>query len=84
MIQNQIWNDLMQVNQAALENAFTAVTLVQEQTERMLHLTLDQAALLPREGKKVFTEWVKVWGKGNETFKKAVDYSFRQMEGFLT
>lgn len=84
MTQNQVWNHLMQFNQAALENAFTAITLLQEQTERMLNLSLDQAALLPKEGKKVFTEWAKVWGKGNETFKKAVDDSFHKMEAFLT
>jgi hypothetical protein len=84
MIENQVWNDLMQLKQAALENTFTAANLLQEQTERMLNLSLDQAALLPREGKKVFTEWVKVWGKYTETFKKVVDNGFHNMEGFLS
>jgi hypothetical protein len=84
MIQNQVWNDLMQFNQAALENALTAATLLQEQTERMLNLSLDQATLLPREGTKAFTAWVQVWGKGAETFKQAVDRGFHQMESLLT
>jgi ubiquinone biosynthesis protein Coq4 len=84
MTQNQVWNNLMQSNQAVLENAFTAMTLLQEQTERMLNLSLDQATLLPKEGKKVFTEWVKVWAKGNEILKKSVDDSFHRMEGFLS
>jgi hypothetical protein len=83
MIQNQVWNDLMQFNQAAVENALTAITLLQEQTERMVNLYLDQAALLPKEGKKVYNEYLKAWSKGSETFKKAVDAGFQQMEGLL-
>jgi hypothetical protein len=83
MTENQVWNHTMQFNQAAFDYAFAAITLLQEQTERMLHLSLDQTALLPKEGKKVFTEWVKVWAKGNETFKKAVADNFDKMEGFL-
>jgi hypothetical protein len=84
MTQNQGWNDLMQFNQTTRENTFSAVILWQEQTQRMLHLSLDQAALLPREGKKVFSEWGQVWSKGYKTFKKVVDDSFHQMESFLT
>jgi hypothetical protein len=83
MIQNQVWNDLMQFNQAAVENAFTAITLLQEQTERMVNLYLDQATLLPKEGKKVYNEYLKAWSKGSETFKKTVDAGFQQMEGLL-
>jgi hypothetical protein len=83
MIQNQVWNDLMQFNQAAVENAFTAITMLQEQTERMVNLYLDQATLLPKEGKKVYNEYLKAWSKGSETFKKAVDAGFQQMEGLL-
>lgn len=83
MTQNQVWNDTMQFNQAAWNYAFTAITLLQEQTERMVNLSLDQAALLPKEGKKVYNEYLKAWTKGSETFKKAVDAGFQQMEGLL-
>lgn len=83
MTQKQVVNQMMEFNQAAFDNTFNAITLLQDQTERMLHLSLEQATMLPKEGKKVFTEWLKACTKGSETFKKAVDDSFQKMEGFF-
>ena len=83
MEKQQAFKQMMEFNQAAFDNTFNAMTLLQEQTERMLHLSLEQATMLPKEGKKVFTEWLKACTKGSETFKKAVDDGFQKMAGFL-
>jgi len=83
MNQKQNMNQMMEFNKAAFDNTFNAMTLLQEQTERMLQLTLEQAMMLPKEGKRVFTEWLKACTKGSETFKKAVDDRFQKMEGFF-
>lgn len=83
MEKQQAFKQMMEFNQAALDNTFNAMTLVQEQTERMINLSLEQATMLPKEGKKVYTEWLKAWTKGSETFKKAVDEGFQKMAGFL-
>jgi len=83
MEKQQAFKQMMEFNQAAFDNTFNAMTLVQEQTERMLQLSLEQATMLPKEGKKVFTEWLKACTKGSETFKKAVDDSFQKMQGFF-
>ena len=84
MTQKQVVNQMMEFNQAAFDNTFNAITLLQEQAERMLHLSLEQTTMLPKDGKRVFTDWLKAWTKGSETFKKAVDDGFQKMEGFLT
>jgi hypothetical protein len=68
---------------ATFDNSFSAMLMLQEQTERMIHLSLEQATMLPKEGKKVYTEWLKACTKGSETFKKAVDDGFEKMAGFL-
>jgi hypothetical protein len=83
MEKQQAFKQMMEFNKAAFDNTFNAITLLQDQTERMLNLSLEQATMLPKEGKKVFTEWLKACTKGSETFKKAVDDGFQKMQGFL-
>ncbi len=83
MEKQQAFKQMMEFNKAAFDNTFNVMTLLQEQTERMINLSLEQATMLPKEGKKVFTEWLKACTKGSETFKKAVDDSFQKMEGFF-
>jgi len=83
MEKQQAFKQMMEFNQAALDNTFNAMAMLQEQAERMIHLSLEQATMLPKEGKKVYTEWLKACTKGSETFKKAVDDGFQKMEGFL-
>jgi len=83
MEKQQAFKQMMEFNKAAFDNTFNAMTLLQEQTERMINLSLEQATMLPKEGKKVFTEWLKACTKGSENFKKAVDDGFQKMQGFL-
>jgi hypothetical protein len=83
MEKQQAFKQILEFNQAAFNHTFSAMTLLQEQTERMINLSLEQAAFLPKEGKKVYSEYLKAWTKGSEAFKKAVDAGFQQMAGFL-
>jgi hypothetical protein len=46
------------------------MTLFQEQTEKMINLYLDQAPFLPKEGKKMLTEWLNAAKEGSELFRK--------------
>ena len=83
MEQKQALKQMMEFNKAAFDNTFNVMTLLQEQTEKMINLSLEQAAMLPKEGKKALTEWLNACRKGSETFKKAVDDSFQKVEVFL-
>ena len=83
MNHKHILQQMVEINKSALDSTFNIMTLLQEQTERMLNLSLEQAAMLQKEGKRAFGEWLKACMKGNETFKKAVDNGFQKMEVFL-
>ncbi len=83
MEKQQAFKQMMEFNRAAFDNTFNAMAMLQEQAETILHLSLEQATMLPKEGKKVYTDWLKACTKGSETFKKAVDAGFQKMEGFL-
>ncbi len=68
---------------ATFDNTFNAMTMLQEQAERMSNMFLGQSQGLPEEGKKVIGEWVDAYKKGREDFKKSVDESFKKVEGFF-
>ncbi len=64
-------------------NTFNALMMLQEQTQRMLKLQLDQTSGIPEEGKKIINEWVKNYKKGCDEFKSAVDESFKRVESYF-
>jgi hypothetical protein len=62
------------------ENSFTAMKMVQDQTEKMLSTFLGQMSWVPDEGKKAITESIEFYKKARDDFKKAVDNGFAKME----
>jgi polyhydroxyalkanoate synthesis regulator phasin len=83
MQQQQVVQQMMEFGQSAWDQAFNTMTLVQDHTEKLVNLSLEQAALLSKEGKKAASEWLKACKEGRETFKKAVDESFQKMAAWL-
>jgi polyhydroxyalkanoate synthesis regulator phasin len=74
---------MIDFNKATFDNTFNAMVLLQEQTEKMLNTFMEQAPLLPEEGKKMLSEWVQSFKKGREEFKKTVDESFSKVEAYF-
>ena len=83
MDQKAIFKQMVDFNKATFDNSFSAMGMVQEQAERMLNMSLEQATWLPEEGKKVIDEWIKAYKKGREDFKKIVDENFAKVEAFF-
>ena len=83
MDQKAIFKQMVDFNKATFNNSFNAMGMVQEQAERMLNMSLEQATWLPEEGKKVIDEWIKAYKKGREDFKKIVDENFARVEAFF-
>ncbi len=83
MDQKAIFKQMVDFNKATFDNSFSAMGMVQEQAERMLNMSLEQATWLPEEGKKAIDEWIKAYKKGREDFKKTVDENFAKVEAFF-
>ena len=83
MDQKAIFKQMVDFNKATFDNSFNPMGMVQEQAERMLNMSLEQATWLPEEGKKVIDEWIKAYKKGREDFKKIVDENFAKVEAFF-
>jgi len=64
-------------------NSFSAMTMLQEQMERMANLYWGQMVNVPDEVKKGLAEWTKSYKKNCEDFKKVVEDSFKKLESFF-
>jgi len=80
----QIAKQMIQFNKTAFDNTFDAMIVLQEQTEKMMAMYLDQTPLLPAEGKKAINDWLKAYKKGRTDFKVAVDENYKKVEAFFT
>ncbi len=83
MDQNQIFKQMIDFNKATFDNSFSAMVMVQEQTEKMVGTILEQATWLPEEGKKAISEWADACKKGSKDFKKAVDDNYKKVDDFF-
>jgi len=68
---------------STFENSFKALSMLQEQSQRMMDMYLDQAAGFPEEGKKAVRDWVNAYKKGSQDFKKTVDESFARLDQYF-
>ncbi len=83
MDQNPLMTQMIRLNRAVFETAFSTLSLLQDHAQMMGNLFMEQAQWMPRESKKVSDEWMNACRKGRENFKKAVDESFAKAESFL-
>jgi polyhydroxyalkanoate synthesis regulator phasin len=70
---------MIDFQKAAFDNTFTAVTMLQDQAERMVNTVIDQAAWLPEESRRVIDEMVGAYKKGRTDFKGVMDENFEKM-----
>jgi len=80
----QIAKEMIDFNKTAFDNSFEAMTVLQDQTEKMVNSFIEQTALFPAEGKKLITDWISTYKKGRDEFKNSADESFKKVESFFT
>ena len=80
----QIAKQMIDFQKSTFDNSFSAMSMVQEQAERMVNMSLTQATWLPEEGKKAIEDWIGAYKNGREDFKKTVDDNFKKVEDFFS
>ncbi|MEW6374721.1 MAG: hypothetical protein AB1502_02895 [Thermodesulfobacteriota bacterium] len=83
MEQTKIAKQMINFQKTAFNNTFNAITMLQDQAERMGNLVLEQFSWPPEEGKRVINGWIETYKKARDDFKKAVDESFKKVEDFF-
>jgi len=84
MEQGKIAKQMIDFHKATFDNTFNAMSVLQEQTERMVTMFLEQSPWVPEEGRKAISDWVKTYKKGRTDFKVTVDDSFKKVDDFFT
>jgi hypothetical protein len=70
---------MIDFQKATFDNTFTAVTMLQDQAERMVNTVIDQATWLPEESRRVIDEMAGAYKKGRTDFKGVIDENFVKM-----
>jgi hypothetical protein len=83
MEQEKIAKQMIEFHKTTFDNTFNAVEILQEQTEKMVGMFLDQSSWFPAEGKQAVNEWLKTYKEGRETFKDSVNESYKKVEEYL-
>jgi hypothetical protein len=83
MDQKQIARQMMDFNKTAFDNTFNAMTILQDQTEKLVYRFLEKTPWFPEDGKKAINEWVKTYKKGREDFKTAADESYKKVTDYF-
>lgn len=81
--QQKIAKQMLDFYKSTFDNTFNALSVVQEQTEKMVNMFLEQVPLMPEEGKTAVNEWVMAYKKGRSDFKSTVDESFKKVQSFF-
>ena len=80
----KIAKQMIDFNKTTFDNSFSAMIMLQEQTEKMVNMSLEQATWLPENGKEAINEWLVTYKKGREDFKKTMDENFKKVEKIFT
>ena len=68
---------------SAIDNSINAMTMIQENAEKMISLSLEQSPWVPEESKKIVCASMKAYKKGYDDFKVAADEQCKKFEAFV-
>ncbi|MDX2434646.1 MAG: hypothetical protein QNK14_08560 [Desulfobacterales bacterium] len=80
MEQFNVIKQMVQFNKNAFDHGYNAMDMLQKQNEKMTNSFLDQATWLPEEGKKAVNEWMQLYKKGCNDFKRTADQNYKDVE----
>ena len=83
MDQKQLFKQMLDFQKTTFDNSFSAMVMLQEQSEKASQTLLDQATWLPAEGRKAIDEWMAAYKQGHEDYKALVDENFKKVEAFF-
>ena len=83
MEQTKVTRQMIEFYKTTFDNTFNAMMILQEQTEKMVGLFLEQSPWFPKDGKETVSEWVKTYKRGRDTYKTNVDESYKKVRDYF-
>ena len=77
---NQITKQAIDFQKSIFMSGYNAMTMVQDQFERVAKTALEQATWLPAEGRQAIEKGTETYKSACQIFKQQVDDSYKQVE----
>lgn len=84
MDQKIFFKQMIDFNQAAFNNSYQALIVLQEQFEKITETCLAQATWLPEEGKKAIEEWANAYKSGRDQYKTTMDEAYEKVQKYFS
>ena len=84
MVQYHMLKEMVQFNKSIFNNSYNVMEMLRDQNEKTVNSLLDQATWVPEGGKETFNNWMQLYKKGCNDFKKAVDKNYKNVENLFS
>ena len=79
----EIVRQMIDVQKESFDNLFSATAMIQDQAENILLTFVQNMPGMNNGGSEVVNQWISVYKKSRDDFKKAVDDGYAKVESFL-
>jgi hypothetical protein len=83
MFENEMLRTMIEVNETAFNNSYNAVVAIQEESEKLMNAFMVNSVFMPKEGQEVIDQWVGLYHKGCQEYKKMMDDGFDAAKGLF-
>ncbi|ETR70491.1 MAG: hypothetical protein OMM_08782 [Candidatus Magnetoglobus multicellularis str. Araruama] len=84
MDQKRMFKQMIDFQKSTFDNAFNAMSKLQEQGEKMVNMFLTQSPWMPEDGKQAVQEWINTYKKGRDQFKATVEENFKKVQEYFS
>jgi len=84
MDQKKLFKQMIDFQKGTFDNAFNAMSKLQEQGEKMVNMFLAQSPWMPEDGKQAVQEWINTYKKGRDQFKSTVEDNFQKVQDYFS
>jgi len=67
----------------ALDNTYKSMVMLQNHTEKMASMLLDQTTWIPEESNRLVAQWMEIFKTSRNEYKSAMDDIFSRMQDLL-
>ena len=84
MDQSQFAKQMIDFQKTTFDNVYNSMVMLQDHTEKLASTVFEQATWIPEESSRLVTQWIKIFKKGRNDYKLAVDDIYTRIEDLIT
>lgn len=83
MLDNPFLKEMVGMLKANAENSFQTISLLQEQSEKVARLMIEQGTAVQAEGRKFLEQWMDALKKQQQDYREKLKSQMEKLEQFL-